>query len=89
MQADLILLDLHLPDMSGEDVLQQMAQDPSLRHIPVIVLTADATSQLARRLEAAGAMAYLTKPVEVAKLLRLLDEVLGEREAEVPDLRAG
>jgi PAS domain S-box-containing protein len=89
MEADLILLDLHLPDVNGEEVMRQLAQDPSLRSIPVVVLTADATPEQARRLIAAGATAYLTKPIEVARLLRLLDELLSQPPDDLQDVRAG
>jgi PAS domain S-box-containing protein len=72
----LIFLDLHLPDMSGEEVLQQLWQDADLRRIPVAVLSADAMPAQTRRLKASGAMAYLTKPLEIRQVLRLVDEVL-------------
>jgi PAS domain S-box-containing protein len=70
----LIFLDLHLPDTPGEEVLRRLWADPSTRHIPVAVLSADATSNQSRRLLAAGATAYLTKPLDVTRLLALLDE---------------
>jgi CheY-like chemotaxis protein len=75
-RPDLIFLDMHLPDMSGEDVLHRLWQDSALRQIPVVVLSADATPVHVRRLKAAGAIAYLTKPLEVPAVLRLLDERL-------------
>jgi CheY-like chemotaxis protein len=71
---DLIFLDLHLPDVPGEEVLRRLWADPHTRHIPVTVLSADATSSQSRRLMAAGATAYLTKPIDVAQLLALLDQ---------------
>jgi CheY-like chemotaxis protein len=77
-KPDLIFLDLHLPDMSGEEVLQQLWQDRELRQIPVAVLSADATPTHTRRLKASGAIAYLTKPIEIGQLMRLVDESLGE-----------
>jgi PAS domain S-box-containing protein len=73
-KPELILLDLHLPDTSGEDVLRRLWEDPETRDIPVAVLSADATLSQNRRLMAAGATAYLTKPLDVARLLALLDE---------------
>ena len=77
-RPDLVLLDLHLPDMSGEDVLRQLWSDPLSRHIPIVVVTADATPGLARRLKASGAMACLTKPLDVRDVLHLVDSVLNE-----------
>ena len=73
---DLIFLDLHLPDMSGEDVLRELSSDPSLRRIPVAILSADVTSAHTRQLDVSGAIAYLTKPLEIAAVLQLLDERL-------------
>ena len=73
---DLIFLDLHLPDTHGEDVLRRLSEDPRTRDIPVAVLSADATLIENRRLLAAGAVAYLTKPLDVLRLLELLDERL-------------
>jgi CheY-like chemotaxis protein len=70
--------------MSGEDVMQQLWENPALRSIPVAVLSADATPAQTRRLKASGAIAYLTKPLEIRQVLRLVDEVLshGRRETE-------
>jgi signal transduction histidine kinase/CheY-like chemotaxis protein len=73
---DLILLDLHLPDMSGEDVLRRLWADPATRPVPVAILSADATTSQSQRLLAAGAVAYLTKPLQLSRLLQLLDERL-------------
>jgi CheY-like chemotaxis protein len=72
----LILLDLHLPDMPGEEILRRIWADPATRSIPVAVLSADATARQQQRLLAAGAVAYLTKPLDVVSLLRVVDERL-------------
>jgi PAS domain S-box-containing protein len=77
---DLILLDLHLPDMSGGEVLRRIWADPDTRRIPVAVLSADATLRQQQRLLSAGAVAYLTKPLDVAALLRVIDDRLGQRQ---------
>jgi signal transduction histidine kinase/CheY-like chemotaxis protein len=74
----LILLDLHLPDMGGDRVLHQLREDPATASIPVIVVSADATAGQIQRILTAGASAYLTKPLDVRELLRLLDEALAE-----------
>ena len=72
----MVFLDLHLPDASGEEVLRQLWDDTALRSIPVVVLTADATFGQISRLLASGAAAYLTKPLELAKVLDVLDRIL-------------
>ena len=71
---DLIILDLHLPGMSGEEVLRRLWADPKTREIPVAILSADATPGQIRRLLATGACAYLTKPLEIGEVLQLLDD---------------
>jgi CheY-like chemotaxis protein len=71
---DLVLLDLHLPDLPGWDVLAQLKAQPSTRHIPVVVVSADATASQIRRLMAAGATSYLTKPLNVGEFFRVLGE---------------
>ena len=75
-RPDLIFLDLHLSDMTGEEVLHRLWEDASLRSIPVVILSADATPEQSRRLRASGAADYLTKPLEIREVLRLIDERL-------------
>jgi signal transduction histidine kinase/ActR/RegA family two-component response regulator len=70
---DIILLDLNLPDLQGEEVLNELKADPVTAGIPVMVLSADASRCVIRRLLAGGAFAYLTKPIELAELGELLD----------------
>jgi len=73
---DLILLDLHLPDVSGEEVLVMLKQDPLTSSIPVVVLSADATPGRVNAAEAAGADHYLTKPLDLAEFLRVVGSSL-------------
>ena len=75
-QPDLILLDLHLPDIAGEEVLRRLQADPRTRSIPVAILSADATPGTIQLLRDVGAAAYLTKPIDVRQLLRLLTDSL-------------
>jgi signal transduction histidine kinase/ActR/RegA family two-component response regulator len=69
---DLILLDLHLPDMPGEEVFARLQAEPATAGIPVVVLSADATPGTVRRLLARGATAYLTKPLDLQELQGVL-----------------
>jgi CheY-like chemotaxis protein len=78
---DLILLDLHLPDMPGWQVLAQLKADHLTREIPVVVISADATAPQIKRLLSAGARAYLTKPIDIAEFFRVIDEALAPAEA--------
>ncbi|MGA8634984.1 MAG: PAS domain S-box protein [Candidatus Dormiibacterota bacterium] len=76
-RPDLILLDLHLPDRSGLDVLIALRRDPVTAQIPVVVLTADASATQAQRLAQAGASRYLTKPLVLDEILATLDSITG------------
>ena len=82
--ADIVLLDLHLPDMSGEEVLQRLSQDPRTSHTPVVIVSADATPSQVQRLSDSGAAAYVTKPFDIDHLLRTID-----RQATAHDVSAG
>ncbi len=78
-RPDLILLDLHLPDIQGREVLARLRQDEATATIPVIVISADATPRQIERLKAAGADAYLTKPLNVPEFLHTVQVLLTER----------
>jgi PAS domain S-box-containing protein len=75
-RPDLILLDMHLPDIDGMDLLRHLKQDDSTASIPVLVLSADATRDRTERAMAEGAAGYLTKPLNLAELLARVDELL-------------
>ena len=77
-RPDLIILDLHLPDLSGSEVLARLSADPTTKHIPVVILSADATPGRITRLLEQGACAYLTKPLDVKQLLGVIDDALGK-----------
>jgi len=76
---DVILLDMHLPDMRGQQVLGELKAEPATAAIPVIVLSADASGPMVRRALHDGALAYLTKPVQLAELGHLLDTLVRSR----------
>jgi signal transduction histidine kinase len=76
-KPDLILLDLHLPDMDGLDVLRRLHGEEGTRDIPVVILSADATRRQLDVLLEAGATRYLTKPIGVRALLEVMDDLLG------------
>jgi CheY-like chemotaxis protein len=73
-RPDLVLLDLHLPDLQGDEVLARLQADPAFNGTPVIVLSADATKGRVERLLGAGAAAYLPKPIDVRRFIELIDE---------------
>ena len=75
-RPDLILLDLHLPDLAGAEVLAQLRREEATRDIPVVVISADATARQIDRLMAAGAHAYLTKPLDITELSQVVEEAI-------------
>ncbi len=74
-RPDLILLDLHLPDISGKDVLRDLRADPRTATTPVVILSADATTDQPQRLIARGATDYLTKPFNIPRILHMIDHL--------------
>ena len=82
-RPDLILLDLHLPDLRGHQVLARLRQDKLTREIPVVVISADATRRQIQRLMAAGARNYLTKPLDIGEFFRVIDEAMGSRDRQL------
>jgi CheY-like chemotaxis protein len=72
---DLVLLDLHLPDAPGSHILAQLKAGEMTRDIPVVIVSADATYGQIDRLMTAGASDYLTKPIDINKFLRIVQEM--------------
>jgi CheY-like chemotaxis protein/anti-sigma regulatory factor (Ser/Thr protein kinase) len=73
---DVILLDLHLPDLMGDIVLERLKSDPETDSIPVVFLSADATNRQITKMISAGAVDYLTKPIDLLRLFQLLNDLL-------------
>lgn len=71
----LLLIDLHLPDGSGETLVKSLKSNPAYAHIPIIILSADATPESIARLQATGIEHYLTKPLDVAVFTKYLREL--------------
>ncbi|MBX6370637.1 MAG: PAS domain S-box protein [Acidothermus sp.] len=78
-RVDLVFLDIHLPDLEGADVLRELRTDAALCHLPVYVVSADATAVQARRMRELGADGYLSKPLDVPRALEIIDAVLGSQ----------
>ncbi|GEP95463.1 ATP-binding response regulator [Chitinophaga cymbidii] len=73
---DLIIMDMHMPRLDGYDTLRMIRQDPLLRHIPVIAVSADAFSEQQEAALSAGVNEYLTKPVNFDRLYELVKKYL-------------
>ncbi len=75
-RPDLILLDLHLPDIPGAEVLRRLRSNSATRDIPVVVISADAMHGSVERLMRSGANAYLTKPLDVDQFIETVRRFL-------------
>ncbi len=75
-QPDVILLDLELPDMRGEEVLKRLQNDPLTSAIPVLIISVVRDADHISRLLGAGARGYLSKPLDLPKFLSAVDELL-------------
>ncbi|MDQ6623417.1 MAG: ATP-binding protein [Verrucomicrobiota bacterium] len=76
---DLILLDLQLPDLPGDKVLAELQAAPETKAIPVVMISADAVGNQAERMVAAGASAYLTKPLDLRAFFAAIDQALAQK----------
>lgn len=72
-QPSLILTDLNLADMSGEDLIRALYDDLGGGTPPIVVLSADVASATIERLGALGVSEYLTKPYSIDRLLEIID----------------
>lgn len=70
-----VILDLHLPELSGLDLLEAWKGDREMRQVPVICLTAMADTETRDRAKALGCTAFVTKPAAPGRLLQLLKDI--------------
>jgi DNA-binding response OmpR family regulator len=87
-RPDLVLLDIMLPELSGFEVLEAIARNPSLNGTPVIVLAAGGGDADARRGLALGARRYMSKPFDVRDLVSEVMKQIGARQADDNSQRA-
>jgi two-component system chemotaxis response regulator CheY len=76
-RVDLIMTDINMPEMDGEEFLRRLKEDRRLGSIPVIVISTDATEQRIDHMMALGACGYLTKPFLPEELRHGLEAALG------------
>jgi CheY-like chemotaxis protein len=72
---DLVLLDLRLPDIPGEQVFHRLRQDPDTRDIPIVITTGGGFPGEVERLLAGGAAGCLEKPIDLQELRELVAQV--------------
>jgi len=81
----LVLLDMRMPEMDGEDTARAIKEDPEIRDVSIIVLTSVGDRSDAERLKSIGCDGYLLKPVKQSKLLDMMMNVLASTVEEVPE----
>jgi CheY-like chemotaxis protein len=87
-KPDLVLLDLMMPNVDGWTVAQELAADERTRDIPIVFLTARATTSDRRRAEKLGALGYVLKPFDPVRLAPLVAGVVARcSRGEAEDLR--
>lgn len=73
---DLILMDIQLPEVSGIEVTKWLKEDPDLKRIPVIAVTAFAMKGDEQKIREGGCEAYISKPISVVGFLQTIDKFL-------------
>ena len=77
MRPDLVLMDIQLPQVSGLEVTRWIKDDPELRTIPVVAVTAFAMKGDEERIREGGCEAYLSKPISVGKFIETVRRFVG------------
>ena len=79
---DLILMDIYLPEMTGDEITARLKANPATRDIPVIITTAFQERDVTNRALHAGAAEILPKPFSLTMLRRILDRYLSDKTNE-------
>lgn len=81
---DLVITDIQLPHVSGLDLIRMIRKDEKLREVPIMAVTAYSARGDEERIRAAGAQAYVSKPISVVKFAQTVDELLAVTAADDP-----
>ena len=88
-KPDLVITDIQLPYVSGLELMEQIRGDEELKAVPIMAVTAYAGVGDDERIRAAGAQAYVSKPISVARFAETVDELLAAaHESGGPDAEA-
>ena len=80
-EPDLVITDIQLPHVTGLDLIRLIRENKGLKDVPIMAVTAYAAASDEERIRAAGAQAYVSKPISVAKFVAQVNELLGIEEA--------
>jgi two-component system cell cycle response regulator DivK len=76
-KPDLVITDIQLPHVTGFDLIRMIREDRQLKQVPIMAVTAYAAAADEERIRTAGAQAYVSKPISVAKFVAQVNELLG------------
>ena len=79
---DLVITDIQLPHVTGLDLIRLIREDKGLKDVPIMAVTAYAAAADEERIRDAGAQAYVSKPISVAKFVAQVNELLGIEKAD-------
>lgn len=78
---DLLLVDINMPIMDGLKLLSLVRSDPQYRQTPIVIVTTEGAEEDRKKGMALGANAYLTKPIQTAELLKVVQDLLSQAPA--------
>ena len=81
---DLVITDIQLPHVSGLDLIHMIRADKTLSGVPIMAVTAYSTRDDEERIRAAGAQAYVSKPISVVRFAETVNELLGVEAGRSP-----
>jgi len=82
-RPDLILLDLHLPEIDGRTLLKEIRESSTLRDVPVVIMTGTAGSQAEEEFQSLDVQGFLVKPLDLEKFLPLVEKLKGYWKADM------
>jgi len=77
-KPDLVITDIQLPYITGIELIEMLRADDELKHVPIMAVTAYAAAGDDERIKAAGAQAYVSKPISVMRFAETVDQLLAE-----------
>jgi two-component system cell cycle response regulator DivK len=81
-RPDLVITDIQLPHVTGLELIRMIRADKLLKEVPIMAVTAYAAASDEERIRSAGAQAYVSKPISVAKFVAQVNELLGIERAD-------
>ena len=83
-EPELVITDIQLPHVSGLELIRMIRADEALRDVPIMAVTAYSAQGDEERIRAAGAQAYVSKPISVVKFAAAVEELLEASRKQVP-----